>query len=135
MAVQLSVACRNAALDAIETAIGTFPVLKLFSGSAPANTAADDAGTLLATFSLTSDWAQAASNGAKSFSTIAGIITSALTSGTVGHYRLYSSAGVCHMQGTVTAPGDGGDMTIEETAVTTNRVLNVTSWTITDGNG
>ena len=39
MAVQLSVAVRNAMLDAIETAIGTSAVLKIRTGAPPASVA------------------------------------------------------------------------------------------------
>jgi len=48
MAVQLSVTARNARLDAIETAVGTSPILRIRTGAAPANCAAADAGTVLA---------------------------------------------------------------------------------------
>ena len=66
MAIQLSVAVRNARLDAIETAIGTSAVLKIRSGAAPANCAAADAGTVLGSITCPVDWAGAAGSGAKS---------------------------------------------------------------------
>jgi hypothetical protein len=56
MALQLSVAVRNAMLDAIETAIGTSAVLKIRTGAAPASVATADSGTVLATLTLPSDW-------------------------------------------------------------------------------
>ena len=65
MALQFSVAVRNARLDAIETAIGTAAVLKIRSGAPPANVATADSGTVLATLSLPSDWMAAASGGTK----------------------------------------------------------------------
>ena len=65
MALQLSVTVRNARLDAIETAIGVSPILKIRTGTAPANCAAADTGTVLATLTLPSDWMAAASAGAK----------------------------------------------------------------------
>jgi hypothetical protein len=42
MAVQLSTAVRNARLDVIESTIGTSAVLRIRSGSVPANCAAAD---------------------------------------------------------------------------------------------
>lgn len=45
--MQYSVTVNNARLDSVETAIGTAPTLNLYSGSAPANCAAADTGTLL----------------------------------------------------------------------------------------
>ena len=66
MAVQRSVTARNAALDAFETAVGTAPLLRIYSGSMPANAAASATGTLLAEMTLPSDWLAAASSGSKS---------------------------------------------------------------------
>ena len=68
MTWQKSVAVRNAQADALETAIGTSPVLKIRTGAPPANCAAADSGTVLATLTLPSDWLTAASNGTKSMS-------------------------------------------------------------------
>ena len=48
MTVQLSVAVRNARLDAIETTIAASAVLKIRSGAQPANCAAADTGTVAA---------------------------------------------------------------------------------------
>ena len=53
MAIQLSVAVRNARLDAIESAISTGPTLEIRTGAQPANCAAADSGSVLATFSGT----------------------------------------------------------------------------------
>jgi hypothetical protein len=49
MALQLSVAVRNAMLDAIESTIGTSAVLKIRTGAPPASVATADSGTVLAT--------------------------------------------------------------------------------------
>jgi hypothetical protein len=65
MALQLSVAVRNAMLDAIETTIGTSAVLKIRTGAAPASVATADSGTVLASLTLPSDWLAAASSGSK----------------------------------------------------------------------
>ena len=61
--MQYSVTVRNARLDAVESSIGTTPILKIFDGTMPANCAAADAGTVLATCTLPSDWMAAASSG------------------------------------------------------------------------
>ena len=65
MAVQRSVAARNAALDAFETTVGTAPLLRIYSGSMPANCATAASGTLLMEATLPSDWLAAASSGSK----------------------------------------------------------------------
>jgi hypothetical protein len=99
MAFQLSVAVRNASLDAIETTIGTAPTLEIRSGLPPANAAAADTGTLLASMALPTDWLAAASAGAK------GLLgtwqdPSADASGRGGHFRIKQGA-TCHTQGLV----------------------------------
>lgn len=134
MTVQLSTAVRNARLDAIETAIGTSAVLKIRTGAQPADCAAADSGTVLASITLPSDWANAASGGSKDK---AGTWqdASADNSGTAAHYRLYASDGTtCHEQGSVTVTGGGGDLTLDSVSITAGQVVTISSWTKTDGN-
>ena len=134
MAVQLSVAVRNARLDAIETTVGVSAVLKIRTGAQPGACATADSGTVLATLTLPSDWMAAASAGAKAK---AGTWedASADATGTAAHWRLYASDGTtCHAQGTVTATGGGGDMTVDSTSFTATQAFTVTSFTLTAGN-
>jgi len=134
MAVQLSTAVRNARLDAIETTVGASAVLKIRTGSAPANVGTADSGTVLATITLPSDWMAAASGGSKALSGT-WQDASADAAGTAGHFRLYASDGTtAHMQGTVTATGGGGDMTVDNTSFAAAQSFTVTSFTLTDGN-
>lgn len=65
MALQYSVGVRNAKLDAVETTIGTAPILEIRSGAPPADCATADSGTLLASMTLPSDWMAAAASGQK----------------------------------------------------------------------
>lgn len=131
MAIQLSTSVRNAILDQIETTIGTSAVLKIRSGAAPAACATADSGTVLATCSLPSDWWAAAGSGAKAKSGT-WEDTSADNTGTAAHFRLYASDGTtCHMQGTVTATGGGGDMTVDSTSFTAGQAFTVTAFTLT----
>lgn len=125
---------RNAKLDAVETAIGASPILKIRTGAPPANCAAADIGTVLATLTLPADWMAAAANGTKAK---AGTWedTSADAAGTAGHYRIYASDGItCHEQGTVTATGGGGDMTVDNVVFASGQAFTVTSYTKTAGN-
>lgn len=136
MSIQLSTAVRNARLDAIETTAGTAAVLKIRTGSPPANCGTADSGTVLASITLASDWAAAASGGTKAMSGLPVSDNSADNNGTAAHFRLYASDGTtCHMQGTVTATGGGGDMTVDSTSFTAGQPFSVTTWTWTDGNG
>jgi hypothetical protein len=134
MAVKLSVAVRNARLDAIETAIGTSAVLKIRTGAPPTNIVDADSGTVLATVNLPSDWMAAASSGSKAKSGT-WEDTSADNTGTAAHFRVYASDGTTqHIQGTVTATGGGGDMTVDNTSFTSGQAFSVTTFTLTDGN-
>jgi hypothetical protein len=132
MAIQLSTTVRNARLDAIETAISTSPTLEIRSGTVPANCAAADAGTVLATLTLPSDWMAAADLGAKA---IAGTWQdlSADATGTAAHFRIKQST-TCHLQGTVTGTGGGGDMEVSSASFTTGQSFTVNTFTLTDGN-
>lgn len=134
MAVQLSTAVRNARLDAIETTIGTSAVLKIRTGAQPATCATADSGTVLASMTLPSDWMAAAASGSKALSGT-WQDASADNTGTAAHWRLYASDGTtCHAQGTVTATGGGGDMTLDNTSVASGQVVTITSFTLTDAN-
>ena len=134
MTIQHSVGVRNAKLDAIETTIGTSAIMKIRTGAQPANCAASDSGSVLATLNLPSDWMAAASSGTKAKSGTWDD-TSADGTGTAGHYRIYASDGVtCHEQGSVTATGGGGDLEVQNTSFASGQAFTVTGYTLTAGN-
>jgi len=134
MAVQLSVAVRNARLDAIETNIGTSAVLRIRTGAPPATCATADSGTVLATLNLPSSWMADAASGSKAISGTWQDLTADAT-GTAAHFRVYDSGGtVCGIQGTVTATGGGGDMTLDNTSIASGQQVTVTTFTLTDAN-
>ena len=134
MALQYSVAVRNAQLDALETTIGTSAVLKIRTGAPPASVAAADSGTVLATLSLPSDWMAAASSGSKAKSGT-WEDASADAAGTAAHWRLYASDGTtAHAQGTVTATGGGGDMLVDNVVFAAGQTFTITGFTVTAGN-
>lgn len=135
--MQYSTTLRNNQLDAIESTIGTSPILEIRSGSKPANCAAADSGTLLCSIELPSDWMAAASNGSKSKSgTWSGTGHENAGTGTnAGHFRIKDSTGTtCHIQGTITAPGDGGDMTIDNINIAEDQAVTVKDFSISAGN-
>lgn len=134
MTIQLSVSVRNARLDTIESTIGTSAILRIRTGAVPASCATADSGTVLAELTLPSDWMAAASSGSKALSGT-WQDASANATGTAGHFRIYDSGGsTCHLQGTVTATGGGGDMTVDNTSFASGQSFTVTSFTLTDGN-
>ncbi len=134
MTVQLATTARNAMLDAIESDSGTSAILMIRTGAQPASCGAADSGSVLATPSLPSDWMAAASGGTKAMSGT-WQDASADGSGTAAHFRLYKSNGTtCQMQGTVTATGGGGDMTVDNTSFAATQPFNITSFTLTAPN-
>ena len=137
MALQLSVTARNDRLNAIETTIGTAPLLRLYdlTAGAPANCAAAITATLVAEMTLPSDWMDAAASGAKAKSASAWQDTSANNAGTVDFFRILESTGTTtHVQGTVTATGGGGDMELDNAVVAAGQQITITTFTLTDGN-
>jgi hypothetical protein len=131
MAVKISVAVRNAILDAIETGVGVSAVLKIRTGAPPTNIADADSGTVLATLNLPVSWMNDAGAGQK---TMAGVWedTSADNPGTAGHFRVYASDGITqHIQGTITATGGGGDMTLDNVVIAAGQNVSITAFTLT----
>lgn len=131
MALQKSVAVRDAQNDAIETAIGASAVLKIRTGAAPANCGTADSGTVLATLSLPADWMAASSSGSKAKSgTWAD--ASADNTGTAAHFRVYASDGTtCHLQGTYGTSGT--DMVGDSVSFTAGQSFTISTFTITAG--
>ena len=134
MAIQFSVSVRNARLDAIEAAIGASPIVRIRTGAAPASCATADSGTVLATLNLPADWMDGAAAGSKS---MLGTWqdSSADASGVAGHFRIYEAAdSTCHLQGTVTATGGGGDLQVDNVNFAVGQQFTITGFTLTDGN-
>lgn len=131
MALQFAVSTRNARLDAIETDLGASPILEIRTGAQPADCAAADSGTVLATLNLPADFMAAAAAGAKAKSGT-WQDASADATGTAGHFRLKTSGGVCKVQGSC---GIGtGDLQMDNTSLATGQSFTITAFTITDGN-
>lgn len=133
MTLQYGTTLRNNQLDQVESTAGTSAKLQLRSGAPPATCATADSGTLLCELTLPSDWMAAASGGTKAKSgTWSGTGAAA---GTIAHFRIKDSAGTtCHVQGTVTATGGGGDMTVDNAVIAVSQAVTVNTFTLTAGN-
>lgn len=128
MSLQFSTSYRNTILDNFEVTVGTSAIMKIRSGSPPSDCSQADAGTVLATLSLPSDWMAAASSGSKAKSGT-WQDASADASGTIGHFRIYdSTATTCHMQGTA---GPAGDLVTDASTTTAGQTVTVNTFTIT----
>lgn len=133
MAFQLSVEARNATLQSFEDTIGENPILRIASGTPPLNCAAASTGTVLANMVLPTDWLSDPSAGNINLSGSWQDL-SADASGTAGYFRIFESTGTtCHMQGTITATGGGGDMQLDNTNIAVGQQITVTSFSITAG--
>jgi hypothetical protein len=131
MTVQLSTAARNGMLDAIESAAGTSAKFQIWTGSAPANCATASSGTKLVEISMSADWWAAASTGTKAFNSLP-LTTTGLAAGSAGYFRIVDSAGTtCHLQGTVTATGGGGDLIVDNVSIAVGQNVSITAFTLT----
>ena len=130
MTTGYNVTLRNAQLDAITTAVGNAATLKIYDGTRPATGGA--ATTLLGTFTCGTPFAPAAASGVLSPNLPAS--TTGVAASTATWFRLSTSSGTQDIDGSVTATGGGGDMTLNTTTISIGLTLNVTSWTITRGN-
>lgn len=131
MTIKLSTPLRNAMISGYETFLGTSPKLQVFTGTPPATTSDSDTGTMLLDITLPSDWLTAPNNGSV---TLLGTVTgTAIVGGTCGYYRLKTSAGVTHEQGTVYQTGSTGDLELDNTTLTINQTVQVLTWTRTQG--
>jgi hypothetical protein len=137
MAIQLGVTLRNNKANQLESTVGVSPKLQIFTGAQPANCAAADTGTKLAELSLPSDWMAAASSGSVGKNgTWSGVGLPAAGTGTAAaHFRIKDSTGAtCHLQGTVTVSGGGGDMTLDNVSISSGQNITVNTFTLTEGN-
>jgi hypothetical protein len=129
MTVKYGTAARNAKADAF-TALLNGGALEIRSGAAPTNPGDADSGTLLGSKTFGSPAFGAASTGVATANSFTG--GTAVASGTAAHFRAKSSGGTVQMQGTVTATGGGGDLTIDTTTIVSGGTFNVTSLTYTE---
>lgn len=127
MTVKMSAALANSLLDQIETFIGTNPILRFFTGAAPANVAAANSGTLIGEITLDGTWADDAASAIKALSDLPLTDPVANAAGIIGHFRFFASGGTCHLQGSVSEAGGGGDMIIDNADINAGQEIRVTA--------
>lgn len=132
MALQLSTTVRNAMMDAITTAAGASALLRIYSGTRPANPAAAITGALLGTLTCNATFAPSASGGVLTLNAITND-SSADATATATHFRLWKSDGT-----TAVIDGDvgtsGSDLNLNTTSIVTGGPIACTSFTITAPN-
>jgi hypothetical protein len=110
--------------------------LRIYSGTQPADADSAITGTLLAELTCNATaFAAAASGGVLTLNAISSD-TSANADGTATHFRIVDSAGTTTvLDGDVSTTGAGtGDLQLDSTSITTGQTVNVTSFTVTEGN-
>jgi len=125
MAITLNTTLKNTLLDGLDTTFNS-GTLYIRTGSAPgANNA--PTGTVLVTITLPADAFAAASGGTKvSQGTWQDLAADA--TGTAGYFRMIGGSNT--LEGTVTATGGGGDMTLDSVAIVTGQQVTITSFTL-----
>ena len=130
MAHQWSSDVRNAINDVIESTIGVSPTVEIRTGAKPAAPTDADSGTVLAAITLPADWMEPSANGIK---VLKGTWSdpAADNTGTAGHYRFKAAGGVVKGQGSITMPGGGGDMILDNTSIAVNQAVAISTFTLT----
>ncbi|MDE2427000.1 MAG: hypothetical protein KGO96_13965 [Elusimicrobia bacterium] len=133
MTLQYSQSVQNAQLNAFPSTVGASAKLQIWTGAEPANCAAAATGTKLVEMALPSTWmGSAASNSIAKSGTWSG---TGLAAGTAGYFRIVDSTGTtCHLQGSVTATGGGGDLTLDNTSIASGQTVTVSSFSLSRGN-
>ena len=118
----------DALVDGLDAGAGA-GTIKIYSGTRPANPNASITGTLLATITCADPAFGAASSGVATISDPASV--TAVADGTASHFRAADSTGAAVFDGSVTATGGGGDLTLATTTITTGLSVDVTGGTVT----
>lgn len=129
--MKLSNSIRNSMIGQYEVYLGANPVLEIRTGTQPSTCEDLDTGTMLASITLPNDWMTNPTNGSIALQgTWNGI---GVAAGVGGHYRLKSAGGTTHEQGTVYQIGGTGDLGLDNTNIAPNQIVQVTTWTRTQG--
>lgn len=121
-------ACCNGVVDLLD--IGGGGLLRIYTGSPPANPQTAASGTLLATLPLANPAAGNASSGSAAFNAITDD-SSADASGTAGWFRLEDASGTGIIDGTITVTGGGGDITFNTVSFVAGGTVSMTSLSVT----
>jgi hypothetical protein len=139
MATRISTAARTAAAGAVAALVdagSAAGVIRIYTGTQPAGPGSAATGTLLASVTLNDPAFGAASAGVATLDVDPALTGTAVADGTAGWFRLLDSTeagstGLGIVDGTVTATGGGGQLTLATTTVTTGLQVQITSGAIT----
>ena len=131
MTLTLSTSLANSFVDLVVDSLdgGSPGTVKIYSGSRPATP--DDAlggATLLATLTLGNPAFGSSASRAATVNAVASV--TAANTGTAAWFRAATSAGTAKFDGSVTATGGGGDLTLNTVSLVSGGTVNVTGGTI-----
>lgn len=132
--VQYGATYRGTLSAPFNTAVGSAGLAKLWVGTQPANCGTADVaiGNLLATWTFGAAWGtvNSPSNGIITAINPVTAGVAAPNSGVAGHFRIYTSALVCVMQGTAGLTS-GFDWNLTNTNISAGQIITFTSMSIT----
>jgi hypothetical protein len=128
MAIVYKDSTGNDFLTRYDTLFPAGAILEIRTG-APAGPNNAAGGSLLCSITLpASPWAAASAKSKAKSGTWSGTATG---TGTAGHFRLKNAGDTEREEGTITATGGGGDMTVDNTSIATDQTVTVTTFTRT----
>jgi hypothetical protein len=138
MATRISTSARTAAASAIAALVDGGSAaghIRIYTGTQPATPDTAPSGTLLADFTL-SDPAFAVATGVATLDVTPAVIATGAAAGTAGWFRVLDStqsagSGLGVYDGSVTATGGGGDLTLATTTVSVGLSVEITAATLT----
>ena len=130
--IQLSIAARNAKLNAMDEFMSGGSLLRIMSGVIPINCKEKDTGLMLAELKLYSGFMQKAAEAVKENTNEDELI--AIESGYANYFRFVNNQNECNMQGTISIEGGAGDMIVDRTSITKNQKIIVLSISMFEGN-
>lgn len=137
MAIRIPTAVRNAACDAVvdlaDAGAGA-ATIEIRTGSQPATANDAATGSVLATIPCADPAFGSASSGTAALAGVPRSVTASGT-GTAGWFRLKDSDGTTVLDGSVTATGGGGELTLATTSLSTGATVEITSGGISISGG
>ena len=133
MTFQYGTTLRNNQVAQIQSTVGGSATLVMYTGTQPVGgCAASPTGSPLITITLPNPFLGSPSSGAVAMS---GSWTGTGSgSGNAGYFRILDGSSVCHVQGSITVTGGGGDMTLNSVVIGPTQPVSVTTFGVTAGN-
>jgi hypothetical protein len=137
MATRIPTAARNAAADAVVDLMDAGAAagkIRIYTGAQPASANDAASGTLLVEIATADPAFGAAATGAAALASTPRS-AAAVAAGTAGWFRMLDSNNNTVADGSVTATGGGGDLTLDNTSIASGQTVNITSLTYTQPAG